>query len=165
MFSNQTLHASRRQGRFLAPLFLTLLLGSRKKTESTPGPNPFKQNDMAAPDLKLTAFTSICNVPEALLAVSKNGKPVCMKGYGKANAALKLVQEGRLSPDAKVFGTNGVLAGDFGTAPCNANLLSITVQRRLQNVLGLWRFIGQMKFAAALRLPAKPGQSGLRQHL
>jgi D-alanyl-D-alanine carboxypeptidase len=163
MFSNQTLRVSRQQGRFLAPLFLTLLLGSCKKNDNTPDPDPFKQNDVAALDSKVTAFMSTYNVPGASLAVSKNGKLVYIKGYGKANTAtgeavkpthrfrlasvsktftgvaiLKLVQEGRLSLDAKVFGTGGVLASDFGTAPYNANLLNITVRHLLQNVSGSW---------------------------
>jgi CubicO group peptidase (beta-lactamase class C family) len=53
-------------------------------------------------------------------------------------AILKLVQEGRLNLDAKVFGPGGVLAGDFGTDPYNANLLNITVSHLLQNVSGSW---------------------------
>ncbi len=53
-------------------------------------------------------------------------------------AILKLVQDGKLNLDAKVFGTGGVLASDYGTAPYNANLLNITVRHLLQNVSGSW---------------------------
>jgi D-alanyl-D-alanine carboxypeptidase len=121
------------------------------------------QNDIAAIDSKVTGFMSTYNIPGASLAVSKNGKLVYSKGYGKANtttgelvtpahrfrlasvsktftaaAILKLVQDGKLNLDAKVFGTGGVLANDYGTAPYNSNLLNITVRHLLQNVSGSW---------------------------
>ena len=51
---------------------------------------------------------------------------------------MKLVQEGKLNLDGKVFGTGSVLGTDFGTAPYNANLSSITVRHLLQNVSGSW---------------------------
>ena len=103
------------------------------------------------------------NIPGASLAVSKNGKLVYIKGYGNADigtgekvtpahrfrlasvsktftgvAIMKLVQEGKLNLDGKVFGTGSVLGTDYGTAPYNANLSSITVRHLLQNVSGSW---------------------------
>jgi D-alanyl-D-alanine carboxypeptidase len=135
-----------------------------KKSDSGGGTTPpAAQTDMAAVDSKVAALMTTYNIPGASLAVSKNGKLVYIKGFGKANTAtgelvkpahrfrlasvsktftgvaiLKLVQEGKLNLDAKVFGTGGVLASDYGTGPYNANLLNITVRHLLQNVSGSW---------------------------
>jgi D-alanyl-D-alanine carboxypeptidase len=138
---------------------------SCKKNDSGGGGTtpPVTQTDIATVNSKVTTFMSTYNVPGASLAVTKNGKLVYIKGFGKANtttgelvtpasrfrlasvsktftgvAILKLVQEGKLGLDAKVFGTGGVLANDYGTAPYNANLLNITVRHLLQNVSGSW---------------------------
>lgn len=144
-------------------LIVSGLFFSCSKSGGGPDPLPVTQADIALVDSKVAAFMSTYNIPGASLAVSKNGKLVYIKGYGKANtttnelvtpahrfrlasvsktftgaAILKLVQDGRLSLDAKVFGTGGVLANDFGTAPFNSNLLNITVRHLLQNVSGSW---------------------------
>jgi CubicO group peptidase (beta-lactamase class C family) len=145
-------------------LFSGVLLFSVSCSKSGDGdPAPSTQADITSIDSKMASFMSAYNIPGASLAVSKNGKLVYIKGYGKANtstneavtpahrfrlasvsktftgtAILKLVQDGRLSLDAKVFGTGGVLANDYGTAPYNANLLNITVRHLLQNVSGSW---------------------------
>lgn len=142
----------------------TCVSPSCKKSGSADTPAPdTKQTDIAGVDSKVSAFMSAYNIPGASLAVSKNGKLVYVKGYGKANTAtgelvtaahrfrlasvsktftgaavLKLVQDGKLNLDAKVFGTGSVLANDYGTAPYNANLLNITVRHLLQNVSGSW---------------------------
>lgn len=144
-------------------LIVSGLFFSCSKSGGGADPAPVTQADIALVDSKVAAFMSMYNIPGASLAVSKNGKLVYIKGYGKANtttnepvtpahrfrlasvsktftgaAILKLVQDGRLSLDAKVFGTGGVLANDFGTAPYNSNLLNITVRHLLQNVSGSW---------------------------
>lgn len=135
-----------------------------KKSDSGGGTTPpVTQTDIATVNSKVTSFMSTYNIPGASLAVTKNGKLVYIKGFGKANAntgelvtpasrfrlasvsktftgvaILKLVQDGKLSLDAKVFGTGGVLASDYGTTPYNTNLLNITVRHLLQNVSGSW---------------------------
>jgi D-alanyl-D-alanine carboxypeptidase len=149
-------------------LFLiTMVVGysSCKKSDTGSGGTtpPATQTDIAAINSKVTTFMSTYNIPGASLAVTKNGKLVYVKGFGKANTAtnelvtpahrfrlasisktftgvaiLKLVQDGRLNLDAKVFGAGGVMANDYGTAPYNANLLNITVRHLLQNVSGSW---------------------------
>jgi D-alanyl-D-alanine carboxypeptidase len=150
----------------LVVMLPVLFLFSCKKTE-TIGPDPtppvITQTDIAAVNSKVTGFMNTYNIPGASLAVTKNGKLVYAKGFGKANtttgelvtpasrfrlasvsktytgvAILKLVQNGSLNLDAKVFGTGGVLGSDYGTAPYNANLLNITVRHLLQNVSGAW---------------------------
>jgi D-alanyl-D-alanine carboxypeptidase len=135
-----------------------------KKSDNGGGTTPpATQNDITTVDSKVAALMATYNIPGASLAVSKNGKLVYIKGFGKANTAtgeavkpthrfrlasvsktftgvaiLKLVQDGKLNLDAKVFGTGGVLASDYGTGPYNANLLNITVRHLLQNVSGSW---------------------------
>ncbi|HEY0041738.1 MAG TPA: serine hydrolase domain-containing protein, partial [Flavisolibacter sp.] len=144
---------------------LVLLISSCKK-ENKPQevrPPSAAQTDMAAVDSKIATFMTAYNIPGASLAVSRNGKLVYQKGYGFADQAtsekvtpahrfrlasvsktytgaaiLKLVQEGRLSLDAKVFGAGNVLGTDYGTAPYNTNLGNITVRHLLQNVSGSW---------------------------
>jgi CubicO group peptidase (beta-lactamase class C family) len=103
------------------------------------------------------------SIPGASLAVTRNGKLVYHKGYGVANqatgekvtpahqfrlasvsktytgaAVMKLVQDGKLNLDAKVFGPGAVLGTTYGTQPYNANLSAITVRHLLQNVTGSW---------------------------
>lgn len=137
-------------------------ISSCKKSEPI-NQTPITQADLTVVDNKLNTFLSTYNIPGASLAISKNGKLVYIKGYGKANissniavtpshrfrlasvsktftgaAIMKLVQEGRLSLDAKVFGVGAILGTDFGTAPYNANLENITVRHLLQNVSGSW---------------------------
>lgn len=149
--------------RYLILLMICSSVISCSKSGGGTDPVPATQADIAAVDSKVATFMSTYNIPGASLAVSKNGKLVYIKGYGKANtstnelvtpahrfrlasvsktftgtAIMKLVQDGRLSLDAKVFGTGGVLANDYGTAPYNANLLNITVRHLLQNVSGSW---------------------------
>ncbi len=140
-----------------------LSITSCKKSDKGGTTAPATQTDIATVNSKITTFMSTYNIPGASLAVTKNGKLVYIKGFGKANpttgelvtpasrfrlasvsktftgvAILKLVQDGKLNLDAKVFGTGGVLANDYGTASYNANLVNITVRHLLQNVSGSW---------------------------
>lgn len=149
---------------FYAGMAVALFLQSScKKSGGSDIPADNKQADIAALDSKVTSFMSTYNIPGASLAVSKNGKLVYIKGYGKANtttgeivtpahrfrlasvsktftgvAILKLVQEGKFTLDSKVFGTGGILANDYGTPPYNANVLNMTVRNLLQHTSGSW---------------------------
>jgi uncharacterized protein (TIGR02145 family) len=121
------------------------------------------QNDMASLDGKITAFMNLYNIPGASLAVSKNGKLVYMKGYGfsdrennervvtadrfrlasvsktyTAVGIMKLIQDDIIKIDDKVFGAGSILGTDYGTAPYNEKLTSITVQHLLQHTTGAW---------------------------
>jgi D-alanyl-D-alanine carboxypeptidase len=146
---------------------IVITFSACKKTETaSPDPlviPPVTQADIASVNTSVSNFMASYNIPGASLAVSKNGKLVYIKGFGKANistgesvtpahrfrlasvsktftgvAIMKLVQAGLLNLDAKVFGVGGVLGSDYGTAPYNANLLNITVRHLLQNVSGSW---------------------------
>ncbi len=142
---------------------LGIILFACKKSDNGDKTPPSAQSDIAAVDSKISAFMATYNIPGASLAVSKNGKLVYIKGYGIADkgtgekvtpahrfrlasvsktftavAIMKLVQNGKLNLDGKVFGTGSVLGTDYGTAPYNANLLNITVRQLLQHVSGSW---------------------------
>ena len=153
---------------YLATILVALLslCISCKKSDGGSGAvvtPPVTQSAIAAVDTKVNAFMSTYNIPGASLAVSKNGKLVYIKGYGKANSAtgelvtpqhrfrlasvsktytgvaiMKLIQAGKFTLDSKVFGAGGILGTDYGTAPYNASLLNITVKNLLQHTSGSW---------------------------
>lgn len=100
---------------------------------------------------------------EKSLAISKNGKLVYKKGYGKANiesnvdmttshrfrvasvsktftgvAIMRLVQAGRLILNDKVFGPGGVLGTEFGTKAYSDRVKNVTVRHLLQMTTGGW---------------------------
>ncbi|WP_318309218.1 serine hydrolase domain-containing protein [Flagellimonas crocea] len=129
-----------------------------------PDPNtPETQEDISEVDDNVTDFMQLYEVPGASLAVSVNEKMVYSKGYGKANvendidvspnhlfriasiskvftatAILSLVDDGQLSLDDHVFGEDGLLGEDFGTAVLTADELNITVDHLLLHASGGW---------------------------
>ena len=144
-------------------LLLVISFYSCKKSGTDSGGGTTTQKDIPTIDNKISNFMTTHNIPGASLAVTKNGKLVYVKGYGLADQAagtpvtpasrfrlasvsktytgvaiMKLVQDGKLSLDSKVFGTGAVLGAEFGTSPYNANLSAITVRHLLQNVSGSW---------------------------
>jgi CubicO group peptidase (beta-lactamase class C family) len=145
-------------------LAITFLLAACSKKDTGGGTTPpVTQTDMATVNSKVTSFMSVYNIPGASLAVTKNGKLVYIKGFGKANtttgelvtpahrfrlasvsktytgvAIMKLIQDGKLTIDQKVFGTGALLGTDYGTPPYNTNLTNITVRQLLHNTSGSW---------------------------
>ena len=144
-----------------------LILSSCSKDDTTTTPvidNPStSQTDMSTVDSKVTAFMTLYNIPGVSLAVSKNGKLVYVKGYGKANtttgenvtknsrfrlasvsktytgvAIMKLIQDGQFTLESNVFGPTGILGNDYGTIPFNANVLNMKVKHLLQHTSGSW---------------------------
>jgi CubicO group peptidase (beta-lactamase class C family) len=122
------------------------------------------------PNLKVDdamgSFMKKYNIPGAAVAISRNGKMVYLKGYGYADATaktsvtgsslfriaglsktftavaiMKLVEDNRLTLDAKVFGTNGILGTAYGTQPYSANLQNLTVRNLMQETVG-WQSDG-----------------------
>ena len=151
----------------LYALYIITALSACNKNDSatTPPPPPTTQQDIAVVDSKVQAFMTANNIPGASIAISKNGKLVYRKGYGVADkstnekvtadhrfrlasvsktytgvAIMKLVQEGKLSLDAKVFGTGAVLGTQYGAQPYSVNLKNITVKQLLQHTSGGWGF-------------------------
>ncbi|WP_273568021.1 serine hydrolase domain-containing protein [Maribacter halichondriae] len=128
-----------------------------------PDPEPITQSDISTIDDAVLAFMQKYDVPGAAIAVSVDEKMVYTKGYGQSNlenntdtqaddvfrvaslskpftatAIMKLIDEDKLELSDKVFGPNGVLGDDFGTAVLSANELEITVDHLLVHGSGGW---------------------------
>jgi len=126
-------------------------------------PDPETQKDIALIDSKIEAFLATQKVPGASLAISKNGKLVYKKAYGKADvegdvamttehrmrvasvsktftgvAIMRLVQQGKLNLDDKVFGVGGILGTTFGSKAYNERVKNVTVKHLLQMTTGGW---------------------------
>jgi len=146
----------------LSILFVAFLFFSCSKSDSSGNPSE-TQTDIATLDNEVTTFMTTYNIPGASLAISKNGKLVYAKGYGKANVAtnenvtinsrfrlasvsktftgvaiMKLIQDGQLTLESNVFGPSGILGNDYGTVPFNSNVLNIKVKHLLQHTSGSW---------------------------
>lgn len=132
--------------------------------DPNPNPNPSTtQEDIPQVDDAVSEFMELYQVPGAALAVSVDEKMVYSKGYGLASvensvaveadnqfriasiskvftatAILRLADDGLLSLDEPVFGPEGVLGNDFGTAVLTEDELSITVDHLLVHELGGW---------------------------
>ncbi|PKV49927.1 beta-lactamase [Aquimarina sp. MAR_2010_214] len=101
------------------------------------------------------------NIPGASIAVIRNEKLVYTNSFGYSNkiinkiatnddlyriasiskpitaiAILKLVEDGLLSLDQKVFGPDGILGDEYGTLPANSNKKLITVSQLLNHESG-----------------------------
>lgn len=112
-------------------------------------------------DKVVTEFMTQHKIVGLQIAMTKNEKIVFKKSYGYADkenkiavnnnhlfriASLskaitsvgiyKLIEQGKLKLDDKVFGKKGVLKNDFGTV--KKVLESITIQQLLQHTTGLW---------------------------
>lgn len=148
----------------LIVLFIVFSCSSSDDATTIPIDNPSTtQVDMASVDSKVAAFMTTYNVPGASLAISKNGKLVYVKGYGKANtttgenvtknslfrlasvsktytgiAIMKLIQDGQFTLETNVFGPSGILGNDYGTLPFNSNVLNMKVKHLLQHTSGSW---------------------------
>ncbi|MFN3997531.1 serine hydrolase domain-containing protein [Algoriphagus sp.] len=131
--------------------------------ENDPTPPLQTQKDIDVIDSKIIDFMTAQKIPGASLAISKNGKLVYKKAYGKADvegnidmttkhrmrvasvsktftgvAIMRLVQAGQLSLDDRVFGQGGILGSEFGTKAYNDRILNVTVRHLLQMTTGGW---------------------------
>ncbi len=120
------------------------------------------QIDISYVDDSIKSFMSTHEAPGASLAVSVDGKMVYQKGYGLANketnlstetyhrfriasiskvftsvAIMTLVEDGLISLDNKVFGTNSILGENYN-ASLSANELDITIDDLLLHEQGGW---------------------------
>jgi CubicO group peptidase (beta-lactamase class C family) len=106
-------------------------------------------------------FMKKYDMPGLSLAIAKNDSLLYVKGYGYADistqkeitdssqfrigclsqpitamAILKLVEQGKISLDEKVFGTEGILGNDYGSKPYDARINQITVKELLDHCAG-----------------------------
>lgn len=135
----------------------------QKDITPPPPPPPATQSDINIVDSAVSNFMSKYNVPGAAIAISVNEKMVYTKGFGLSNvenntptkaddvfriasiskpftatAIMKLRDEEKLNLSDKVFGPDGILGDDFGTAVLTADELEITVDHLLIHGLGGW---------------------------
>lgn len=155
----------RRKNLFLLSGVLLLLAACKKGNDpgdTSPNLLP-KQEDIAVIDSKISSWLTQNKTPGISLAISKNGKLVYKKGYGVGDtetgakvttesrfriasvsklitsaAIMKLVQDGKLSMDQKVFGNAGVLGTTYGTQPYKQYVTDITVSDLLHHTMGGW---------------------------
>ena len=121
---------------FILALSIVVCISCKKESNNpAPNPNPNPQPaNIPQVDNAISGFMTQYNVPGLSLAISKNGKLVYAKSYGKADvtagtdvtnsslfriasvskpitgiAIMKLVEAGQLSLDQKVFGAGSLL--------------------------------------------------------
>jgi CubicO group peptidase (beta-lactamase class C family) len=151
---------------FLISVFSCSMMSCSKSDDNTPDeedPKPIEQLDIAVIDTKVEQWLTENNMPGISLAISKNGKLVYSKGYGYANsesktavtpetqfriasvsklitsaAVMKLVQDGKVQMDQKVFGTTGILGTTYGTQPYKTYVTDVTVSDLLHHICGGW---------------------------
>ncbi len=119
------------------------------------------QLNLANVDNAVQAFMTKWSVPGMSVAIALDERLIYAKGYGfavketntpvtpltqfrvasvsktfTAAAILKLVDDGKLTLDQKVFGTGGILGTTYGTQPYAANIDKITVRQLLDHTAG-----------------------------
>jgi D-alanyl-D-alanine carboxypeptidase len=147
--------------KWLLPITL-LVLNSCSKDGNDPEP-PVVQADIALLDTKIANWMTSSGMPGMSIAISKNGKMVYSKAYGKSDqeasanattasrfrmasvsklltsvAIMKLVQNGSVSMTQKVFGPGAILGTTYGTQPYSANVLAVTLSDLLHHTSGGW---------------------------
>jgi D-alanyl-D-alanine carboxypeptidase len=115
---------------------------------------------LATVDDVMTAFMEKYSVPGLSLAITKDERLVYLKAYGRADfgalstkdrfriasvskpitsvTIMRLIEQGRLSLDQRVFGAGGVLGTSYGTQPYGPGIASITVDHLLHHTGGGW---------------------------
>ena len=130
----------------------------------------FAQTGVSVPkivnvDKVFSNFMSEWNIPGGSIAIVKDGRLVYARGFGYADkesnelvkphhlfriasvskpitsiAIMKLVEDGLIDVDAKVFGTNGILRGSDYSTILDPRVENITVRHLLHHTSG-WGFI------------------------
>jgi D-alanyl-D-alanine carboxypeptidase len=118
--------------------------------------------DLPGVDGAVKAFMAKYNVPGLSLAITKDEKLVYLKAYGKADdthaatpqnlfrlasvskqitsiAIMRLLDQGKISLDQRVFGAGAILGTEYGTAPYGQNITNITVDQLLHHTSGGWQ--------------------------
>ncbi len=118
---------------------------------------------LAQVDDDVNAFVAKYQLPGVSIAIVKDGRLIYAKGYGYADkeasvnvdtsslfriaslskwitstAIMKLIQDGKLGVNDKVFGQGAVLGNSFGAQPYGQNITNITVSDLLHHTAGGW---------------------------
>jgi D-alanyl-D-alanine carboxypeptidase len=125
-------------------------------------PSPRADADLPGVDSAVTAFMTKYSVPGLSLAITRDEKLVYVKAYGKADdthaatprnlfrlasvskqitsiAIMRLMDQGKISLDQKVFGPGAILGTEYGTQPYGPNITNITVGQLLHHTSGGWQ--------------------------
>jgi CubicO group peptidase (beta-lactamase class C family) len=119
--------------------------------------------DISSIDQVMTAYMGKYNVPSLSLAITRDENLVYAKAYGKADVEnneaatpqslyrlasvskqitsvtiMKLMDQGKIHMDDKVFGAGAILGTDYGTTPYGPNIQNITVSQLLHHTSGGW---------------------------
>ena len=148
---------------FLFLVLASLISCSKKSDGGDPPPQggPKTQKDIASIDKAVTDFMTTYSIPGVSIAVTKDGKLVYLKSYGKMSATdptaitndnlfriasvskpitavwiMKLLEAGKLTMDSKVFGPSSILGADFPSAPTATH--SITIRNLLHHTTVVW---------------------------
>ena len=146
----------------LLTLFM-LSCNSDSSDDSDDNPPLNVQLDIDQVDSSVESFLQTYNAPGAALAVSVNGKMVYSKGYGLADvdtnssteadnlfriasiskvftgaAIMRLVDDNLITVEHKVFGADGILGNNFGSATLTTDELNVTVDDLLLHQQGGW---------------------------
>lgn len=145
-------------------LFFACSKGNSPEPQQPDPPKPdVEQQDIAIVDNAVAAYMTKYDVPALSLAITKGEKLVYVKAYGKADkeagedatteslfrtasvsksitgiAFTKLVEEGKLSLDDRVFGEGALLGNTYGTKAYNDHLKAVTVRHLLNHTIGNW---------------------------
>lgn len=123
----------------------------------------FSGTDLATIDSIVNRYMAPQPTVGLSFAVTRNDRLVFAKGYGLANesngapvrtnslfrvasvskpitaaAIMRLVQDGKLSLNEKVFGAGAILGTTYGTQPYSQRLRAITVRHLLEHSAGGW---------------------------
>lgn len=147
-----------------AAAFALMFIACSEKEPSGPPAGTGDPNAIAKVDDMVYSFMRTQSAPGVTLAVARNGKLVYAKAYGFADptegrrmtpetrsrissisktvtsiAIMKLLEEGKLNLDDKIFGDDGILGNDFGTRrPYRQYITDITVKHCLSHHVGGW---------------------------
>lgn len=134
--------------------------GNNNGTDTTHLP---VQVDIKAVDSQVNVFMTTYNVPALSIAITKGEKLVYVKAYGLADkeksqkadtgdlyrlaslskqitsvAIMKLMEQGKISLNATVFGSGGLLGEKYGSLPYGPHITEITVSQLLHHTSGGW---------------------------
>lgn len=150
-----------------APLFFSCSKSDPATPDPPAPPNPpdppvvVTQKDIAAIDNAVQGFMSKYSIPGFSLAITRQGKLVYVKAYGKMSSSdntvitpsslfriasiskpvtsvgiMKLLEANKLTLESKVFGPGSILGADYPSAPAGVN--DITIRHLLHHTVGVW---------------------------
>ncbi len=157
-----------RMSKYIIGLLLFLFISScsdESGLPSIPDPklDPVTQEDLSTVDKMVNDFLTKYEIPGASISVSKREKLVYEKGYGLANTSsqekvtpdhlfriasisktytaasiFKLIEDGKISLEDKIFGTSSLLGDNYGSKPLSSKVKKLTLNHLLHNTGGGW---------------------------